>query len=294
MRRPRRILRARPTALQGASPVRVVSGYDLAPMHPDPSQTPRELGGARLRTLVVGEALEAAAALAEEIATLVEGARAEGQSATLGLATGETPRELYAQLVQRSREGLDLSEVTTFNLDEYVGLAPDHPASFAAFMRRNLFEPAGMSAELTHSPDGTLSEHDYPLHCAEYERAITATGGIDLQVLGLGRNGHIAFNEPGTAFDSRTRVARLTEDTRAANAGAFPDGEEVPRRAVTMGLATILEARRVRLLAFGASKAAAVERLLREPARRELPASCLHGHPDIVVWVDEAAVQRLR
>jgi glucosamine-6-phosphate deaminase len=247
-----------------------------------------------LKTLVVSDASEATAAVAAEIAALIDAPRPRGESATLGLATGDTPLGVYAELVRRSREGLDLTCVTTFNLDEYVGLAGDHPSSFAAFMRRNLFEPAGIDDARAHIPKGNLAEADLEDHCAEYERAIAAAGGIDLQLLGLGRNGHIAFNEPGTDFDSRTHVQLLTDGTRTANARGFSSCEAVPTRAVTMGLGTIREARRVRLLAFGSHKAAVVERLLRGPVETAFPASCLRDHPDAILWIDEAAGERMR
>lgn len=260
-------------------------------MVPEPFHAARELPGAPLPTFVVADPRDAAIAVASEIATLVDTARARSEDLILGLATGHTPLGLYEELVRRTRTGLDLACVRTFNLDEYVGLAHDHPSSFRSFMRHHLFDPAGVPQAHTHIPDGTLADADLARHCADYERAIAEAGGIDLQLLGLGGNGHIAFNEPGTPFDSRTRVETLTDQTRLANAGDFASGEEVPERALTMGIATILEARRVRVLAFGSHKAPVVERLLRGPLETAFPASCLLDHPDATLWIDEAAAR---
>lgn len=210
----------------------------------------------------------------------------------LGLPTGHTPIRLYRELTRRVRAGLlDLSRAVTFNLDEYVGLGPEHPASFRAFMEAHLLGlvPIGQA----HALRGDAPAEELAATCEAYEAAIARAGGLDLVVLGLGRNGHIGFNEPGSPRDSRTRRVALSPSTRAANAGDFPPGEPVPEAALTMGIGTILEARRVRVLAFGAHKARIVRRLLDSSPGPELPASWLHDHPDATLSVDHAAASEL-
>lgn len=235
---------------------------------------------------------EAAAreAAAEVRAVLLE-ARAAGRAPVLGLATGHTPIRLYEELVRLHRdEGLDWSDVVTFNLDEYLGLAADDPSSFRTFMERHLFAHVNLSPTNVHFLSGEpASEEALRERCEAYERAIVAAGGIDLQILGLGRTGHIAFNEPGSAVTSRTRVLELDPQTRRDNARDFPDGVEVPRFALTMGIATILEARRLRVLAFGAHKALVVASALSAPMSPTLPASFLRKHEDVRFWIDSAA-----
>lgn len=210
----------------------------------------------------------------------------------LGLATGSTPEGCYRELVRlHQEEGLDFSQVVTFNLDEYLGLPPEHEQSYHYYMRKKLFDHINIRPENTHIPDG-LAE-DPEAYCQEYEAMIRAAGGIDLQLLGIGRNGHIGFNEPGSPFDSRTRVVKLTETTRRDNARFFRSLEEVPIHAVTMGLATIMEAREILLLASGASKAEAVARAVKGPKTTELPASILQDHANCTFIVDEAAAEGL-
>lgn len=214
-------------------------------------------------------------------------------NAVLGLATGSTPVGLYQELVRLHRqEGLDFSRVTTFNLDEYWGLPDDHPASYHRFMQENLFGLVNLRPENTHIPSGTAENME--AECERYEEAIRRAGGIDLQILGIGQNGHIGFNEPGTPFTSRTRVVDLTEDTRRANARFFPSLEEVPRRAVTMGIATIMEAREILLLASGKEKAAALAAAVEGEVTPEVPASVLQTHPRVTVLADRAAAAGTR
>jgi glucosamine-6-phosphate deaminase len=210
----------------------------------------------------------------------------------LGLATGNTQREVYEILVAQRREGhLSLAGVTSFNLDEYVGLPPDHPSSFAAYMNRFLFSSTDIDPARTHLPDGSAADLDAA--AATYERRIAEAGGIDVQLLGIGRNGHIGFNEPGSPEDGRTRVVELTESTIAANTRDFPPGETPPGRAVTMGIGTILEAREILLLATGAEKAEAVARAFHGRIDRDSPASFLRLHP-ATTWVcDGDAAARL-
>jgi glucosamine-6-phosphate deaminase len=174
----------------------------------------------------------------------------EKPDAVLGLATGRTPLQLYQELIRlHQNEGLDFSRVTTFNLDEYVGLPATHDQSYRWFMRENLFRHINIDQQRTHVPDGTAS--DLHAECRDYEKRIEAAGGIDLQLLGLGRNGHIGFNEPTGSLRSRTWIKILSEQTLRDNSAVFGDFSKMPRHAITMGVGTILEARRVLLLAFG-------------------------------------------
>jgi len=210
----------------------------------------------------------------------------------LGLATGSTPEGLYADLVRAHKEeGLDFSSVVTFNLDEYVGLPPDHPQSYRYFMNEKLFNHVNIKSENTHVPDGQAR----PLlpHCEQYEKMIAEAGGIDLQVLGIGRDGHIAFNEPGTSLGSRTHVTALTRETIEDNSRFFDSPEEVPRLAVTMGVGSIMEARRCLLLVSGANKADAVAATIEGPVTSMVTASALQMHPDTVAILDEAAASKL-
>ena len=229
--------------------------------------------------------------LAGEIAGLIrERARAGGR-AVLGLATGRTMQGLYRELVRLHREeGLSFGRVETFNLDEYCGLAPTHPERMAAAMDRALFDHVDLPPEQRHFPD--VGEGDLERRCDDYERAIRAAGGLDLQLLGIGRNGHVAFNEPGSSADSRTRRVHLDEATRADAAGTFGGLDDVPGAAVTVGIATVHEARALRVLAFGAAKAEALGRLLRGPAGSDRPVSFLRGHADLRVWADDPALGR--
>ncbi len=177
----------------------------------------------------------------------------------LGLATGGTPVPMYKQLIRLHREdGLDFSQVRSFNLDEYIGLPPDHPQNFRVFMQDHLFDHINIAPSNTFVPNGRAN--DIAAQLVDYEAAIKAAGGIDLQLLGLGHNGHIAFNEPGSAADSRTRVVDLTAETIENNARFFASMDDVPRTAITMGIGTILESKQIVMLAFGQQKAAAVHR----------------------------------
>ena len=199
----------------------------------------------------------------------------------LGLPTGRTPVQMYERVVAEcSREYRSFRDVTTFNLDEYAGVSRAHPGSYFAYMRRHLFDHVDIDPANAHIPDGTAS--DVEEECRHYEREIAAAGGIGLTFLGLGRNGHIGFNEPGTPFDSRTRVVELTASTRKANAADFPAGE-VPKCAITMGIGTILESRRIVLLAAGSGKEAAIARLRSGEVSEEFPASALWKHGDVTV-----------
>ena len=206
----------------------------------------------------------------------------------LGLATGGTVLGIYAELVRMHREeGLDFSRVVSFNLDEYVGLGPSHPQSYRFFMQQHLFDHINIDVRNTHVPDGRAL--DFEAHSQQYEKMIKDEGGIDLQLLGIGTDGHIAFNEPGSSLGSRTRLKTLTEETVRDNARFFGSIEQVPRLAVTMGVGTILESRRCLLLASGDAKAKAVRDTVEGPVTAQVTASALQLHREVVAVVDEDA-----
>ena len=213
-------------------------------------------------------------------------------TAVLGLATGSSPLGLYRELVRMHREeGLDFSHVRTFNLDEYVGLQADHPQSYHRFMAKNLFDFLNLPRSSIHLPSGTAP--DYAAHLAWYESRIRAHGGIDLQILGIGADGHIGFNEPGTSLGSRTNVQTLSPQTIRDNARFFARVEDVPVHAVTMGVATILEARRILLIASGSAKAHVVARAIEGPVSSSCTASALQVHPDVTWLLDREAAAAL-
>lgn len=216
----------------------------------------------------------------------------EQPDCVIGLATGSTPLPLYRELIRREAERrIDFAKVTTFNLDEYRGMGPDHPQGYRRFMQENLFDHIGIKMENTFVPDG-LAE-DVEAMCAEYERAIEAHGGIDLQLLGIGHDGHIGFNEPGESFSRRTHEVELTAMTRRANARFFAREDEVPRSAITMGIGTIMSARSILLMVTGADKAEVLRRALREDVTPKVPASILQFHPNVTLVCDAAAAAAL-
>lgn len=234
----------------------------------------------------------AAQAIAREIADLIEIRSKSGKTTVLGMATGSTPLPLYAELIRLHRdEKLSFRSVITFNLDEYAGLGPSHPQSYRFFMEENLFRHLDIPAGNIHIPDG-LSK-DAAKNCADYEAAIRAAGGIDLQILGIGRTGHIGFNEPPSTADTRTRWVHLDEVTRRDNSVFFGDLAQVPQGALTMGVATILEARRVELIAFGEAKADIVHRAMKEAPSAACPATWLQQHPRCTFHLDAAAAKAL-
>jgi glucosamine-6-phosphate deaminase len=227
------------------------------------------------------ERFETPDALSARAADLLFHAIHENPRIVLGLPTGRTPIGMYERVVREcAREYRCFRDVTTFNLDEYVGVPPEHPASYATFMRQHLFAHVDLDPSHAHLPNGMAPELDE--ECRRYEREIHDAGGLALTFLGLGRNGHIGFNEPGSPFDARTRVVQLTESTRKANADLFPDGN-VPTHAITMGIATILESKRIILLVAGNGKETALERLQSREVSPEFPASALWKHPDVTV-----------
>ena len=212
----------------------------------------------------------------------------EKSNPVLGLATGSTPLLLYRELVGMK---LDWSRVVTFNLDEYVSLSPRHPQSYYNFMWKNLFSQVNIKKSNVHIPDGLAK--DIPKFCEAYEKQIRAACGIDLQVLGIGTDGHIGFNEPTSSLASRMRLMTLTRQTRRDNARFFGSEEQVPCHAITMGIGTILEARRCLLLAFGKKKARAAAKAVEGPITAMHPASALQQHPNVTVCLDEAAASEL-
>ena len=245
-------------------------------------------------------------ALAAALAAWVLEAIVANPALVLGLPTGRTPLALYRELRERSdggstgaapaaaaSRGIDWSGVRTFNLDEFAGLAADDPGSYGAFMRHELFDHVSIAPSSIGMLNGRAA--DLAVECSRYEAAIDAAGGIDLQILGIGANGHIGFNEPAAGLCGRTHLARLTRATREANAQWFGgDWRAVPEQALSMGMATILSARRIVLLATGEAKAAAVQGMVEGLITPRLPASFLQLHPHVIVMLDSAAAIKLR
>jgi glucosamine-6-phosphate deaminase len=232
-------------------------------------------------------------AVAHALAELLADTLASHPRVVLGLPTGRTPVRLYKQLVALAAAGeLDLSQATTFNLDEFLGLPPTHTGSYRHFMEHHLFGQLGARAPRVHFLDGSAADPE--AECLRYEATIASTGGIDLQILGLGANGHIGFNEPGPELAPRTHRVVLRPETRRSNASLFGgDVERVPQEALSMGMATILQARRIVLLATGASKAACVRQMVEGPLTTMLPASFLQLHARVEVMLDVAAAREL-
>ncbi len=210
----------------------------------------------------------------------------------LGLATGSTPVGTYEELIKMHKEeNLDFSKVTTFNLDEYIGLSPEHPNSYHIYMEENLFNHINIEKENTHVPNGEAE--DIEEYCKNYDKGIEELGGIDLQILGIGENGHIAFNEPAEELTLGTHVTGLTESTINANSRFFDSIEEVPKTAITMGLGSIMKAKKIILLASGKNKAQVIKELLKEEyTTTSIPATMLLLHPDVTVILDEEAASK--
>lgn len=228
---------------------------------------------------------------AEQIAMLLRAEMERQTNPVFILPTGGTPEPVYAALVRMHRaQGLSFKGLTTFNLDEYVGLPADHSQSYRCYMQQKLFSHVDIIPANTHVPVGVGVDLDE--QCKQYEQAYRTGGGADLALLGVGGNGHIGFNEPGTDFDSVTHVVRLSERTRSDNARFFVSIDEVPRQALTMGLGSIFSARKIVLIATGAEKADIVYRAFHGPVTTDLPASILQRHPDVTVVLDKAAARR--
>jgi len=254
----------------------------------------RELTGLPLPVFVAPSAQAVALALAQQLVDVVGSAQAEGRAPRIGLATGRTPQALYRVFARRvADEGVDLSTLLTFHLDEYLDLPREHPASFRAQMHERLYRHIEHPAVRAHFPVECDQRDDLDAACARYEALLAGAGALDWQLLGIGLNGHVAFNEPGAAADSRTRVVTLSESTRLANSGDFESLEAVPRRAATMGIATIRAARRLRIVALGPSKAGIVHELIHARVGPDLPATLLRDHAGCELWCDAAAASEL-
>jgi glucosamine-6-phosphate deaminase len=253
-----------------------------------------------MKVTVMPDAEPACLATANVVVAAIDSALASRGRAVLGLATGSTPERVYAHLVERHRAGfLSFRNVTTFNLDEYYPIDPLDPKSYRAYMHGHLFCHVDIAPHRAHVLDGTVPEAFAAAHASEFDRWIEAEGGLDIQLLGIGRNGHIAFNEPSSlsvaeALRLPTRLVELHPDTRAAAASEFGGVDQVIPRALTMGITSILAARSIVILATGAHKAEAVARALTGPMTADMPASLLQSVADKVTWViDEAAASRL-
>src|SRR5712672_1331739 len=232
--------------------------------------------------------------LGREAARVIANAVRRNPVLRLGLATGSTMLAMYQELVRLHRhESLDFSKVVTFNLDEYLGLSSNHPQSFHKFMQENFFAHVNVDPSNIHIPDGSI-KGNYEQYCASYEETIRNAGGIDLQILGIGRNGHVGFNEPTSSLGSRTRLKVLSKETIEDNRKFFAPGEEIPQCAITMGIGTILQARRILLLASGTSKAAAIAKAIEGPVTASVTASALQLHSEVTFLVDQQAGAQLK
>ncbi|MFL5788911.1 MAG: glucosamine-6-phosphate deaminase [Flavisolibacter sp.] len=231
---------------------------------------------------------------AKEIGELIRAKQSRGEKCVLGLATGSTPKTLYTELVRMHRhEGLSFKNVVTFNLDEYYPIEKDAWQSYNSYMHRLLFDHIDIDKKNIHIPNGELPKEEIKKHCSEYEQRIEEAGGIDLQILGIGNNGHIGFNEPGSSIHSKTRLINLDNSTRLANAYEFANIAQVPRLAITMGISTILKAKKIILLAWGPGKAPVVSKSVEGHVTEQIPASLLQQHNDCSFIVDEAAASEL-
>ncbi len=232
--------------------------------------------------------------VARIIATLIRDKQKKKQNCVLGLATGSTPRSLYDELVRMHKEEkLSFKNVITFNLDEYYPIDNDALQSYNRFMRTHLFDRIDINRKNIHIPNGEIKKEDIKTHCREYEKKIQEAGGIDLQILGIGNNGHIGFNEPGSGIYSKTRLITLDNSTRIANAYEFANISEVPRLAITMGISTILKSKKIILMAWGSAKAPVIKKAAEEDDTEFVPASLLQNHDDVTFVVDEAAASEL-
>jgi len=230
--------------------------------------------------------------LSKEVAGIIQQAVQKKPNLVIGLATGSTPIGTYQELIRLHKEGLDFSKIVIFNLDEYLSLSSDHPQSYSYFMYENFLNHINNDQKNFHIPDGMTKNVE--MHCQEYEDKIKKAGGIDLQLLGIGSDGHIGFCEPGTSLDSRTHLTKLAESTIRDNSRFFEREEDVPKFAITMGVQTIFEAKKVLLLASGEKKAEAVAKFIEGPITPQIAASVLQRHPDTIVILDKVAASKLK
>jgi glucosamine-6-phosphate deaminase len=248
----------------------------------------------RIPVKIFSDLKEGSTFAAGEIARLIREKAARNEKCVLGMATGSTPKAVYAELVRMHRhEGLSFKNVITFNLDEYYPIEKDAWQSYNNYMHRLLFDHVDIDRKNVHIPNGDLPKEDVKKHCSEYEHMIEEAGGIDLQILGIGNNGHIGFNEPGSSIYSRTRLINLENSTRLANAYEFANISQVPRLAITMGISTILKAKKIILLAWGPGKAPVVRKSVEGNVTEQVPASLLQQHTDCSFVLDEAAASEL-
>lgn len=237
---------------------------------------------------------QGSAFVAEQIASLIREKQKSKEKCVLGLATGSTPKSLYAELIRMHKEEkLSFKNVITFNLDEYYPMDNDALQSYNRFMRVNLFDHIDINPKNIHIPNGEIKKEDVKSFCQQYEKMIEDAGGIDLQILGIGNNGHIGFNEPGSGIHSRTRLITLDNSTRIANSYSFANISEVPRLALTMGIGTIMKAKKIILMAWGEMKAPVLQKTVEGEISEHVPASALQNHPDVIFVVDESAASEL-
>jgi glucosamine-6-phosphate deaminase len=249
----------------------------------------------KIPTTIFQDSAEASIKVALEIADLIKKRDQESKKVVLGLATGSTPVAVYDELVRLHHEdGLSFRNVITFNLDEYYPIKPDSLQSYVRFMDEHLFDHIDIPKNQIHIPDGTISEEDVSSYCGKYEELIREAGGIDIQLLGIGRTGHIGFNEPGSRPDSPTRLITLDQVTRKDAASDFFGEEYVPRRAITMGVGTILKAKKIYLMAWGEGKSEMIRQTVEGEIKESIPASYLQKHPNTTIVVDEAASAKLK
>ena len=259
-----------------------------------PSGTTEKTKFERIHSEVFETSAEASFSVAQEIAQLIRGKAENGEPCVLGLATGSSPTSVYNELVRMHKEeGLSFKNVVTFNLDEYFPMEPDALQSYVRFMNEYLFDHVDIKKENIHIPDGTLPYELVDSFCKDYEKLINEYGGLDLQVLGIGRTGHIGFNEPGSHINSKTRMISLDHITRVDAASDFFGQENVPRRAITMGVGTIMKAERIILMAWGEGKAKIIQRTVEGEMSDSVPATYLQNHPNTTVVLDEAASAEL-
>ncbi|MCC5941222.1 MAG: glucosamine-6-phosphate deaminase [Balneolaceae bacterium] len=248
----------------------------------------------KIPTVIYPESTDAAKAIAVQIADLIKEKASRGENAVLGLATGSTPVGIYDELVRMHREdGLSFKNVVTFNLDEYFPMEPNSLQSYVRFMNEHLFDFIDIPKDQVHIPDGSVAEVEVNDFCTEYEKKIEDAGGIDIQLLGIGRTGHIGFNEPGSRPDSETRLITLDKITRKDAASDFFGEEYVPRRAITMGVGTILKARQIILMAWGEGKAKIIRETVEGEIKESIPATYLQNHDNTAIVLDEAASEKL-
>ncbi len=248
----------------------------------------------KIATRVFNKPEESSELIAREIADMIKKRQQEDRHIVLGLATGSTPKEVYAELIKlHKEEGLSFSNVITFNLDEYYPMDPGQAQSYVRFMDEKLFDHIDIDKNNVHIPDGTIDREDVFDYCQEYEKKIREAGGIDIQLLGIGRTGHIGFNEPGSSRESHTRLVTLDKATRIDAASDFFEERFVPRNAITMGVATILDARRIILMAYGAGKASIIQRTVEGDVSESVPATFLQDHPNTTIFLDKSASSEL-